>query len=106
MVNGIRFLLITNVTRRKPRTPLQHADVEQPTSPPPSGVLSAETLLQSPRSVSTRSIPFGLGVVMECRVNLQPPLKYTWAKQGGDLPTTALVQEVGAGWERAGQVED
>ena len=46
------------------------------------------------RSVETRSVVFGTGVVMECRVNLPPPVSYTWTKQGGELPVTALVQNV------------
>ncbi|XP_042860326.1 basement membrane-specific heparan sulfate proteoglycan core protein-like isoform X47 [Penaeus japonicus] len=58
------------------------------------GVLSAERVdfEQTQRSVMTRSVAFGLGVVMECHINLSPPVSYTWSKQGGELPVNSLVE--------------
>ncbi|XP_066985998.1 basement membrane-specific heparan sulfate proteoglycan core protein [Macrobrachium rosenbergii] len=44
------------------------------------------------RSVKTRSVPYGTGVVMECYVSIPPPVSYTWSKQGGELPVRAHVQ--------------
>lgn len=61
-----------------------------------AGVISAERVdfEQNQRSVMTRSVAFGLGVVMECNVNLTPPVSYTWSKQGGELPVNSLVENV------------
>lgn len=61
-----------------------------------AGVISSERVdfEHNQRSVMTRSVAFGLGVVMECHVNLTPPVSYTWSKQGGDLPVNSLVENV------------
>ncbi|XP_047486486.1 basement membrane-specific heparan sulfate proteoglycan core protein-like isoform X26 [Penaeus chinensis] len=58
------------------------------------GVISTERVdfELNQRSVMTRSVAFGLGVVMECHVNLTPPVSYTWSKQGGELPVNSLVE--------------
>ncbi|CAL1298853.1 unnamed protein product [Larinioides sclopetarius] len=41
--------------------------------------------------VETRTAPFGSTVVMDCKTSLDPPVAYTWYKQGGVLPTEATV---------------
>ncbi|XP_069938272.1 basement membrane-specific heparan sulfate proteoglycan core protein isoform X44 [Cherax quadricarinatus] len=58
-------------------------------------IISTETIHigHKPRSVETRSAAYGLGVVMECRVSLAPPVSYTWNKQGGKLPVNSAVQD-------------
>ncbi|XP_054720927.1 basement membrane-specific heparan sulfate proteoglycan core protein-like [Uloborus diversus] len=45
----------------------------------------------SPDLVETRTAPFGSTVVMDCKTNLDPPVAYTWNKQGGVLPLDATV---------------
>ncbi|XP_071516712.1 basement membrane-specific heparan sulfate proteoglycan core protein-like isoform X3 [Panulirus ornatus] len=59
------------------------------------GIISTENINfgQNTRSVKTRSVVFGSGVVMDCRVSLPPPVSYTWTKQGGKLPANAVVQD-------------
>ncbi|CAL1298852.1 unnamed protein product [Larinioides sclopetarius] len=45
----------------------------------------------TPDLVETRTAPFGSTVVMDCKTSLDPPVAYTWYKQGGVLPTEATV---------------
>ncbi|XP_076325413.1 terribly reduced optic lobes isoform X10 [Tachypleus tridentatus] len=45
----------------------------------------------SPNSVESRTAPVGSTVVMDCNTNLEPPVGYTWSKQGGVLPRDATV---------------
>ncbi|KAG8188529.1 hypothetical protein JTE90_004764 [Oedothorax gibbosus] len=39
--------------------------------------------------VETRTVPFGSTVLMDCKTTLDPPVAYTWYKQGGILPVDA-----------------
>ncbi|GFS51261.1 basement membrane-specific heparan sulfate proteoglycan core protein [Trichonephila inaurata madagascariensis] len=43
----------------------------------------------TPDLVETRTAPFGSTVVMDCKTTLDPPVAYTWYKQGGVLPLEA-----------------
>nr|XP_042896680.1 basement membrane-specific heparan sulfate proteoglycan core protein [Parasteatoda tepidariorum] len=47
----------------------------------------------TPDLVETRTAPFGSTVVMDCKTTLDPPVAYTWYKQGGILPSDATVNE-------------
>ncbi|GFQ77560.1 basement membrane-specific heparan sulfate proteoglycan core protein, partial [Trichonephila clavata] len=48
----------------------------------------------TPDLVETRTAPFGSTVVMDCKTTLDPPLAYTWYKQGGVLPLEATTNGV------------
>ncbi|KAK7083866.1 Basement membrane-specific heparan sulfate proteoglycan core protein, partial [Halocaridina rubra] len=58
------------------------------------GIISSENVNfngVNTRSVETRSVVFGSSIVMDCKVNIPPPISYTWSKQGGELPIDARV---------------
>ncbi|KFM78257.1 Basement membrane-specific heparan sulfate proteoglycan core protein, partial [Stegodyphus mimosarum] len=46
-----------------------------------------------PDLVETRTAPFGSTVVLDCKTTLDPPVAYTWYKQGGVLPLDATQSE-------------
>ncbi|CAG2167829.1 unnamed protein product, partial [Oppiella nova] len=49
----------------------------------------------APDAVEKRSAPIGSTVVMDCQNSLELPVLYSWAKQGGALPTEATSDEEG-----------
>ncbi|XP_052124491.1 basement membrane-specific heparan sulfate proteoglycan core protein isoform X6 [Frankliniella occidentalis] len=48
--------------------------------------------LIEPPPVETQTAAYGRTVEMACRTNLNPPVKYMWSKQGGELPRDARGQ--------------
>ncbi|XP_048508165.1 basement membrane-specific heparan sulfate proteoglycan core protein isoform X9 [Athalia rosae] len=40
-------------------------------------------------AVETKSAPYGSGVVMDCSVDLEPPVRFQWNKLGGLLPASS-----------------
>lgn len=45
--------------------------------------------LIEPPPVETRTAAYGMTVLMDCKTDLEPPVKYLWSKQGGELPRDA-----------------
>ncbi|XP_034241184.1 basement membrane-specific heparan sulfate proteoglycan core protein-like isoform X2 [Thrips palmi] len=45
--------------------------------------------LIEPPPVETRTAAYGMTVLMDCRTELKPPVKYLWSKLGGELPRDA-----------------
>lgn len=52
-------------------------------------LLAPPVNLIEPPPVETRTAAYGMTVVMDCRTDLEPPVKYMWYKQGGELPRDA-----------------
>jgi hypothetical protein len=45
-------------------------------------------------AVETRTAPYGSTVVMDCRTDLEPPVDFSWSKQGGALPRDSNTRDV------------
>jgi hypothetical protein len=45
-------------------------------------------------AVETRTAPYGSTVVMDCRTDLEPPVDFSWSKQGGALPRDSSTRDV------------
>jgi hypothetical protein len=45
-------------------------------------------------AVETRTAPYGSTVVMDCRTDLEPPVNFSWSKQGGVLPRDSSTRDV------------
>jgi hypothetical protein len=45
-------------------------------------------------AVETRTAPYGSTVFMDCRTDLEPPVDFSWSKQGGALPRDSSTRDV------------
>ncbi|CAG7838540.1 unnamed protein product [Allacma fusca] len=48
--------------------------------------------IQNSAPIETKMAPYGSTVTMDCRTDLDLPVEYTWHKQGGIVPTAAMIQ--------------
>ncbi|XP_043520278.1 basement membrane-specific heparan sulfate proteoglycan core protein isoform X8 [Frieseomelitta varia] len=44
-------------------------------------------------AIETKNAPYGSSVDMDCRPNIDPPMKFHWSKLGGILPSNAQISE-------------
>lgn len=45
-------------------------------------------------AIETKYAPYGSSLEMDCRPNIDPPMKFHWSKLGGFLPPDAQIFEV------------